>query len=153
MFIQAFARCSIFMAGNREFPLGFSGVGISEKKRGNIRDLRRHLAVLRSVENCCPWEPRSGGESTPPLLKCKKKLFNFDSTCPSYPHNKSFSHFPGPFHTAITNDPLFLSSYSKYACSPEMEKSVILKNWSRDRNKPIKTHRITGFKWAPWNFF
>lgn len=54
MFIQAFARCSIFMAGSREFPLGFSGVGISEKKRGNIRDLRRHLAVLRSVENCCP---------------------------------------------------------------------------------------------------
>ena len=54
MFIQAFARCSIFMAGNREFPLGFSGVGISEKKRGNIRDLRRHLAVLRSVENRCP---------------------------------------------------------------------------------------------------
>lgn len=51
MFIQAFARCSIFMAGNREFPLGFSGVGISEKKRGNIRDLRRHLAVLRFEPN------------------------------------------------------------------------------------------------------
>ena len=145
MFIQAFARCSIFMAGNREFPLGFSGVGISEKKRGNIRDLRRHLAVLRSVENCCPWEPRSGGESTPPLLKCKKKLFNFDSTCPSYPHNKSYSHFPGPFHTALATDPLFLSSYSKYACSPEMEKSVILnkfKSWWDLANKNPRDHGI-----------
>lgn len=144
MFIQAFARCSIFMASNREFPLGFSGVGISEKKRGNIRDLRRHLSVLRSVENCCPWEPRSGGESTPPLLKCKKKLFNFDSTCPSYPHNKSFSHFPGPFHTAIATDPLFLSSYffPNTLVLRRWRNFKKLKSWSKLANENPQDHGI-----------
>ena len=69
MFIQAFARCSIFMAGNREFPLGFSGVGISEKKRGNIRDLRRHLAVLRFEPNRDP-----GGKVPRLFLNVKKTV-------------------------------------------------------------------------------
>ena len=59
MFIQAFARCSIFMA---------------EGKRGNIRDLRRHLAVCNPLRTVVL-------ENRDPVGKVPRLFLNVKKNC------------------------------------------------------------------------